>query len=273
MTVLHPDTGTSLGALQACADLLMGVTPEGVQASIEQVTSVDAVDVLGLPGWRAVTARLVGLDATLSFALSPESAAMLERVDNSDSDDSDSDSDSSTMMSVIGRLGARIGESLGVEISIGETEEISCQEVVGSCLNEQALCAALRTPEDLLAILVVTYDDGTDAAGAVGNLAVHEFEPLDTTAVASGARSLELLSEVEMGVTAELGRTRLLVKDILALTPGSVIELDRAAGSPIDVLVNGTLIARGEVVVIDEEFGIRISEIVGYETDPKVRRR
>ena len=52
------------------------------------------------------------------------------------------------------------------------------------------------------------------------------------------------------------------VRDLLALTPGAVIELDRAAGSPVDVLVNGTLIARGEVVVIDEEFGIRISEIV-----------
>ena len=68
-----------------------------------------------------------------------------------------------------------------------------------------------------------------------------------------------------MGVTAELGRRRMTVRDLLALTPGSVIELDRAAGSPIDVLVNGTLIARGEVVVIDEEFGIRISEIVGVE--------
>jgi flagellar motor switch protein FliN/FliY len=66
-----------------------------------------------------------------------------------------------------------------------------------------------------------------------------------------------------MGVTAELGRTRMTVRDLLGLTPGAVVELDRAAGSPVDVLVNGTLIARGEVVVIDEEYGIRISEIVG----------
>ncbi len=104
-------------------------------------------------------------------------------------------------------------------------------------------------------------------------MSIHEFAPLDTTTVTPAIRSLELLSEVEMGVTAELGRTRLLVKDILALTPGSVIELDRAAGSPIDLLVNGTLIARGEVVVIDEEFGIRISEIIGYEIDSKGHRR
>jgi flagellar motor switch protein FliN/FliY len=56
----------------------------------------------------------------------------------------------------------------------------------------------------------------------------------------------------------------MLVKDVLSLAPGSVIELDRAAGSPVDVLVNGTLIARGEVVVVDEEFGIRITEVIGY---------
>ena len=69
-------------------------------------------------------------------------------------------------------------------------------------------------------------------------------------------------------MTAELGRTRMLVRDVLGLAPGSVIELDRAAGSPVDVLVNGSLIARGEVVVIDEEFGIRITEVLGYSEGP-----
>ncbi len=108
-------------------------------------------------------------------------------------------------------------------------------------------------------------------------VAGHEFAPLPApagpggrTGTAAGRSSvvggpIELLHEVEMGVTVELGRTRMLVRDILDLSPGSVIELDRAAGAPIDVLVNGTLIARGEVVVIDEEFGIRITEVIGYE--------
>lgn len=75
-------------------------------------------------------------------------------------------------------------------------------------------------------------------------------------------RSLELLHDVEMAVTVELGRTRMAVAELLALAPGAVVELDRAAGSPVDVLVNGKLIARGEVVVVDEDFAIRISEIV-----------
>lgn len=77
-----------------------------------------------------------------------------------------------------------------------------------------------------------------------------------------GAERLDLLSNVEMDVTAELGRTRMTVRELLSLTPGVVVELDRMAGSPIDLFVNGTLIARGEVVVIDEEFGVRITEIV-----------
>jgi flagellar motor switch protein FliN/FliY len=108
------------------------------------------------------------------------------------------------------------------------------------------------------------------------SIADHEFAPLPVPDRASPSPAagpgrniaggpIELLHEVEMGVTVELGRTRMLVRDILDLRPGSVIELDRAAGAPIDVLVNGTLIARGEVVVIDEEFGIRITEVIGYE--------
>ena len=104
----------------------------------------------------------------------------------------------------------------------------------------------------------------------------HEFQALDGAAgpgAPGAARPMTLLHDVEMGVTAELGRTRMTVRDLLSLTPGAVVELDRAAGSPVDVLVNGTLIARGEVVVIDEEYGIRISEIVGTRpVDPTARR-
>jgi flagellar motor switch protein FliN len=110
-----------------------------------------------------------------------------------------------------------------------------------------------------LVIRVAVVDAGT----AVSR---HEFAMLgDSAGGYNGSRPLAILNDVEMGVTAELGRRRMTVRDLLALTPGSVIELDRAAGTPVDVLVNGTLIARGEVVVIDEEFGIRIAEIVASE--------
>jgi flagellar motor switch protein FliN/FliY len=80
--------------------------------------------------------------------------------------------------------------------------------------------------------------------------------------VAPIARGLEMLHGVIMDVTVELGRTRMSVRELLALSPGTVLELDRAAGSPADLLVNGRLIARGEVVVVDEDFGLRVTEIV-----------
>jgi flagellar motor switch protein FliN/FliY len=83
----------------------------------------------------------------------------------------------------------------------------------------------------------------------------------------TGRRSMDLLHNVEMVVTIELGRTRMMLRDLLALHPGSVIELDRTTSSPVDILVNGTLLARGEVVVIDEDLGVRITEVVGRADD------
>jgi flagellar motor switch protein FliN/FliY len=71
-----------------------------------------------------------------------------------------------------------------------------------------------------------------------------------------------MLRDVAMEVTAQIGSTRMTVSELLALSDGAVVELDRAAGAPADLLVNGHLIARGEVVVVDENFGLRITEIV-----------
>jgi flagellar motor switch protein FliN/FliY len=73
---------------------------------------------------------------------------------------------------------------------------------------------------------------------------------------------LDQLTHVQMEVTVEIGRTRMSVGELLGLTPGHVVELDRTAGSPVDLFVNGTLLARGEVVVVDEDFGFRVTEIV-----------
>jgi flagellar motor switch protein FliN/FliY len=76
---------------------------------------------------------------------------------------------------------------------------------------------------------------------------------------------IDLLRDVEVEMTAELGSARMQIKHILGLRPGSVIELDRLAGEPVDLTINKTLIARGEVVVVDEKFAIRIVEIVSPE--------
>lgn len=75
------------------------------------------------------------------------------------------------------------------------------------------------------------------------------------------SRNIDLLLDIPLNVTVELGRTHRLIKDILALVPGTVVELDKLAGEPVDILINNKPIAKGEVVVIDENFGVRITEI------------
>jgi flagellar motor switch protein FliN/FliY len=74
--------------------------------------------------------------------------------------------------------------------------------------------------------------------------------------------SLELLMNVSLAVSAELGRCKLRLSELLKLGNGAVVELDRRAGGPIDLFVNGRLIARGEIVAVDDRFGVRITEIV-----------
>ena len=95
--------------------------------------------------------------------------------------------------------------------------------------------------------------------------AVHpvQFMPLSPEPPAMDQRhGIELLMDVALEVSVELGRSHMSIGEILALRTGSVIELDKLAGEPVDVSVNGTLIARGEVVVVDEKFGVRITEVV-----------
>ncbi len=76
------------------------------------------------------------------------------------------------------------------------------------------------------------------------------------------SRRLDMLLDVPLEVNVELGRTRMTIQDLLQLGPGSVVELDKVAGEALDILVNGRLVARGEAVVVNDKFGIRITDIV-----------
>lgn len=78
----------------------------------------------------------------------------------------------------------------------------------------------------------------------------------------TGQENIGLIKDVPLEVTVELGRTTKSISEILDFSPGTIIELDRIAGEPIDVLVNGKFVAKGEVVVIEESFGVRITEII-----------
>lgn len=88
------------------------------------------------------------------------------------------------------------------------------------------------------------------------------FEPLQMGVASEGMGNIALLLDVPMRVTVELGRTEMTIKEILGLGEGSIIELNKLAGEPVDILVNDKLIAQGEVVVIDENFAVRVTKIV-----------
>ena len=88
------------------------------------------------------------------------------------------------------------------------------------------------------------------------------FRPLSAEKSATPSRDLEMIMDIPVKLTVELGRTKLTIKQLLELAQGSVIELEGLAGEPMDILINGYLIAQGEVVVIEDKYGIRITEII-----------
>ena len=106
-------------------------------------------------------------------------------------------------------------------------------------------------------------EDFVDEAEKTPNARKAVFDNLDTKDFKKGEDSnISLLLDVPMRLTVELGRTRRSVRDVLGLNVGSVLELDKLSGEPVDLLVNGKIIAHAEVVVIDENFGVRITEII-----------
>ena len=143
-----------------------------------------------------------------------------------------------------------VAEGLGTRLD-GEptaTDVDGCLDVLAG--GGTIVLVPLMAGEAVSALVAVSMVDLPEPASGV------------TAGTAAQSWGIDMLRDVEMEVTCELGRTRMTVRQLLALAPGDVVELDRLAGSPADLLVNGTLLARGEVVVVDESFGLRITEIV-----------
>lgn len=115
--------------------------------------------------------------------------------------------------------------------------------------------AALAEQESSGGALTAEAERVSDASHLFPNLA-------GGTAPGGGRSDIDLILDIPVQLTVELGRTRIPIKHILQLAQGSVIELDALAGEPMDVLVNGCLIAQGEVVVVNDKFGIRLTDIV-----------
>ena len=129
----------------------------------------------------------------------------------------------------------------------GGNEPASAEDDWAAALQEQAATGATIEPSAAV-----------ESVAQPANI----FPRLSPGTPTDGAQDLDLILDIPVQLTVELGRTRIPIKHILQLAQGSVIELDALAGEPMDVLVNGCLIAQGEVVVVNEKFGIRLTDIV-----------
>ena len=243
------DLATATAAATAAAALLpapepltAGPTEPGTATSPAAFAGA-AVCELDLPG-RPRVAILVGADLVEALAGSPLGGLDLAAAAQPALD------------AAAGVLGTTAQAASAVDLELVVTDLGGAFTVV-PLVGATGAAGALLLPDTLLTT-------GGDEKPADAAFAALPGMPLAAPAGAASAarRGIEMLHGVDMEVTVELGRTQLSVRDLLALAPGTVLELDRAAGSPADLLVNGRLIARGEVVVVDEDFGLRITEIV-----------
>lgn len=112
----------------------------------------------------------------------------------------------------------------------------------------------------------IDQKENSDAETSIQAVQFSQLTPVDKEeSKVEDNRNLDLILDISVPVSVELGRTNMLVKDILALSQGSIVELDKIAGTPVDLLVRGKLLAQGEVVVVDESFGLKITNICGSE--------
>jgi flagellar motor switch protein FliN/FliY len=102
--------------------------------------------------------------------------------------------------------------------------------------------------------------NGNEAPAAATSAGV--FQPLSKVAAPTTRNDIDMILDIPVQMTVELGRTKIAIRNLLQLAQGSVVELDGLAGEPMDVLVNGCLIAQGEVVVVNDKFGIRLTDII-----------
>ncbi|OQA32608.1 MAG: Flagellar motor switch protein FliN [Betaproteobacteria bacterium ADurb.Bin341] len=136
-----------------------------------------------------------------------------------------------------------------------ENEEVKTVSEDDGQISEDDWAAAMAEQEQV------------DAGTAASNAAAADIFPAfggvpSSSGNGSMMNELDMILDIPVQITVELGRTKITIKNLLQLAHGSVVELDAMAGEPMDVLVNGTLIAQGEVVVVNEKFGIRLTDII-----------
>ncbi len=145
-------------------------------------------------------------------------------------------------------------EELGITEGVNEADALA-----GGNIPEKAKGSG--NDQDLLAEEWAKALEAEEGGGG-GSLSEPKFEDLKKGGAPAPARELDFILDIPLEVTVEIGRAKMLINDLLQIGQGSIIELNRLAGEPLDIYVNQKLIARGEVVIVGEKFGIRITDIV-----------
>ncbi|MCW4151241.1 MULTISPECIES: flagellar motor switch protein FliN [Halomonadaceae] len=145
-----------------------------------------------------------------------------------------------------------------------EQEETAASSEAADGEDEDPWAAAMAEQQAVEEEASAEEESAADEAPASEAKAASDdvFRPLTQEGGATPSRDLEMIMDIPVKLTVELGRTKLTIKQLLELAQGSVIELDGLAGEPMDILINGYLVAQGEVVVIEDKYGIRITEII-----------
>ena len=146
------------------------------------------------------------------------------------------------------------------DVTESESTEAEAEDPWAGALEEQAVVEAAAA----------SADSGTDVdidavvAGAAPDVQAAPLDNLQDEGAASSDEdvNLDVILDIPVTIAMEIGRTTISIRNLLQLNQGSVVELDRLAGEPMDVLVNGTLVAHGEVVVVNDKFGIRLTDVI-----------
>jgi flagellar motor switch protein FliN/FliY len=175
-------------------------------------------------------------------------------------------------------LETQMATSMAVDDMAGSEEEDDLEAQMAAAMaleSETAVDNEMETPLSMPMreggarngrndFLDALSDEDTESSLSVQPLRFQQLRPSDE---ASPRDDINRLLDISLNVSVELGRKQMQIKEILELGPGKIVELEKLAGEPVDLMVNGKLLARGEVVVVDENFGVRITELI----DPKDR--
>ncbi|MEN6521607.1 MAG: flagellar motor switch protein FliN [Armatimonadota bacterium] len=128
--------------------------------------------------------------------------------------------------------------------------------------NAKAADEQVPLETDNVELEVVDSEPSASPEGNSSSVKSARFAPLESIGTGGAANAMDILLDVQLELSVELGRASMPVREVLQLGPGAVVELNKLGGEPVDILVNGRPIARGEVVVVDENFGVRVTEII-----------